>query len=527
MTDLAQAAFTPEQAAALKTLANYGLRKAPEAFVKTAAVPYVDPVDWAQRNYYVIDPLTDQPGLIRVARHHKGILRFALDPAHQIQTFVFSSIKKSGKSAIGGLAGRYLAENSGNRAEVYFVANDKEQARGRGYQSVLSSLELNPLFNRPRNELPGKWKVIQLHAIHLPTNSAVKAIANDYAGEAGANPVASVWTEIWGLKTESSKRLWSEMTPVLTRARSMRIVETYAGYQDESDILLDLFTTGKAGRRMEPEEIDWPFDDAPPVWYNEDAGVFMYWDEGVEARRMPWQRGQRAEKYYSTERISLGDVEFERLHMNKWQVSTNPFIPDVWWDRQATEFPPIDKHEPLVLALDGSLTDDSTGLVGVTRHPDRVGHPREVAVRFTKEWVPTGRKASGLASINFAEIKEQLGLLNERCNVVVLVYDEYQLAQMAQELTLEAILWAKKFSQSGLREIADKKLYDLIRDRKIWHTGQLDLAQHVKNAAAKAELLDNDKHQKIRIVKKSKHAKVDLCVALSMAAYECLRLLLD
>lgn len=524
MTD---AVLSLEQRDALRVLAEYGLRKAPQSFVKSAQLPYVDPVDWAEKNYFVIDPMTDRPGLIKVARHHRGILRFGLDPANQIQTFIFSSIKKSGKSAIGGLAGRYLAENSGNRAEVYYVANDKEQARGRGYQSVLASLELNPQFNRPRNELPGKWKVIQLHAIHLPTSSTIKAIANDYAGEAGGNPVASVWTEIWGLKNEASRRLWSEMTPVLTRARSMRIVETYAGYEDESDILLELYKTGHSGRRMEPEEIDWPYDDAPPVWYNKDAGVFMYWDEGTIARRMPWQKGERAQKYYLTEQISLGDVEFERLHMNKWQVSTNPFIPDVWWDRQQCVLPPLGKNEPLVLALDGSLTDDSTGLVGVTRHPDTVGHPREVCVRFCKEWIPTGRKASGQASIDFSEIRAQLDWLNNNHNVVVLVYDEYQLAQMAQELTLGAVLWAKKFSQSGLREIADKKLYDIIRDRKIWHEGQGDLAQHVKNAAAKSELLENDKHQKIRIVKKSKHAKVDLCVALSMASYECLRLLLD
>lgn len=396
----------------------------------------------------------------------------------------------------------------------------------------MCSLELNPAFNRARNELPEKWKVIQLHATHLPTNSTIKAIANDYAGEAGGNPVASVWTEIWGLKSESSKRLWSEMTPVLTRARSMKIVETYAGYEDESEILLDLYRRGKAGRRLTKEELNWPFDDEPPVWYNEDAQLFMYWDDGLAARRMPWQRGLRAEKYYKQEQIALTEVEFERLHMNLWQVSTNPFIPEQWWTRQQVELPPLDSKTPCVAALDGSVTSDSTGVVLVSRNPlfrpDKPGDSRnpEVAARYAREWIPRDTKGHG-SGIDYAEIKEHLKELNGRYNIVQLTYDEYQLAQLTQELSLEAIFWCHKFSQAGLREIADKKLYDLIKNRKIWHDGNIALANHIKNAAAKSSLLENDKQEKIRIVKKTANAKVDLAVCLSMASYECLRLMLD
>jgi phage terminase large subunit-like protein len=69
----------------------------------------------------------------------------------------------------------------------------------------------------------------------------------------------------------------------------------------------------------------------------------------------------------------------------------------------------------------------------------------------------------------------------------------------------------------------DKTLYDLIRDRRVSHDGNADLRQHIANANAK---LEKDQDSKLRIVKKTQSRKIDLAVALSMACWECLRLLL-
>ena len=59
----------------------------------------------------------------------------------------------------------------------------------------------------------------------------------------------------------------------------------------------------------------------------------------------------------------------------------------------------------------------------------------------------------------------------------------------------------------------------MIRDRKIAHCNPEELRQHLLNASAK--ITDDSK---MRIVKRSERMKVDLAVALSMAASECLRL---
>lgn len=280
--------------------------------------------DWVQQNYYI--PETSRP--IKLFPHQIAYIDYAMDPANDFTTCIYSTIKKSGKTAVAGAIARYLAENSGHRAEVLCVANDKEQARGRSYASILSSIELDPRYTAARKEIPGYWKIIEKHAIHIPTNSVVRAIANDNKGEAGSNPVATVWTELWGYTSEASKRLFAELTPVATRERSMRIIETYAGYEDESTLLLDMFNLGMRGRRLTHDDIDWPAGEEPPIWENKNARLIMYWDTGRVARRMPWQQDER---YYAAQAESLPEHEYLRLHENRWQSSKNAFIRPEWW----------------------------------------------------------------------------------------------------------------------------------------------------------------------------------------------------
>lgn len=475
--------------------------------------PKVKCSEWIEKNFY----LSDSRQLIQLQPHQRTIIDYGMDPNRGFSTFVYSAPKKSGKTAIGGAIGRYLAENSGHRAEIYAVANDLEQARSRSYQAIVSSIELTPGFDRSKNILPGKWKIIEKHAIHLPTNSIVRAISNDHAGEAGSNPVATLWTELWGLKTESSKRLWAELTPVLTRERSMRIVETYAGYEDESKVLLNLYKTGMKGERLTHNDIDWPFPDQPPIWVNKQAGIFMYWDSGEIGRRMPWQQGERARQYYIEQRIDLLETEFERLHNNNWQSTLTAFIKEPQWNACIEQLPKPSKHEPGVLGVDASVSNDCTAIAYLTRHPDPARFETDVAVRDFKIWYPPRG-----GTIDLQEVEDEIRhWCANKYNIVQLTYDEFQLHQMVGRLNKDAVVWCRKFSQMNPRAVADKQLYDMILRRHLAHNGHPLLLEHVNNASAKSGALEQGK---LRIVKKNDDSPVDVLVAISMAAFECLRL---
>jgi len=91
---------------------------------------------------------------------------------------------------------------------------------------------------------------------------------------------------------------------------------------------------------------------------------------------------------------------------------------------------------------------------------------------------------------------------------------------MATRKKKEGLTWFRAFSQGSDRLLADSQFRDLIRDRRFWHRGEVDLREHVQNANAKMD--DND--SKVRLVKRTENAKIDLAVCASMGSYEILRL---
>jgi phage terminase large subunit-like protein len=502
--------LTDKQQRAIDVLATYLKTQAPPEVIRPPAK--LTPSEWISKNYFI--PETRRA--INLLPHQASIIDYALDINKNFTTIIYSTVKKSGKTAVAGAIGRYLAENSGYRAEILTVANDEAQARARSYTSILSSIELTPGFNRSRNLLPGQWKIIEKQAIHIPTNSIIRAIANDSEGEAGGNPVASIWTEIWGLKTDKDRRLWAELTPVPTRERSLRIIETYAGYSDESKILLEVYKRGLEGRRLTHDDINWPFQDQPPIYVNEKARIFMYWDTGVTARRMPWQINAAATEYYAEQAESLTESEFDRFHNNNWITSTSPFIRIEWWRACREELPELSPTTPCVLGVDASVSGDCTSIVLVSRHPDPARNLHDVALRRFKVWAPPKH-----GTINLQKVEDEIREWCKRYNIVQIAYDQFQLHHMMGRLTDDAVAWCFSFGQQSPRAIADKQLYDLILHRRIAHNGNLEFEDFIQNAAAKGEI---DAIEKMRIVKKAEGMPVDPVVALSMASYECLRL---
>jgi phage terminase large subunit-like protein len=310
------------------------------------------------------------------------------------------------------------------------------------------------------------------------------------------------------------------MTPVPTRARSVRFIETYAGFEDESDLLLDLYHQGhkesEGGIRVDIP--GWPFPDPSPVYVNMEAGLVMYWDDGPIARRMPWQTSQ----YYALQAKQLRPATFDRLHNNYWTSSVGSLMPIEWWDACYDEqiaHAPLNQHIPCVIGVDASVSNDCTVCTLVTRHPN---DNRGVAIRAGRMWTPTPGNPMNYSAPS--GLKETLIDWCKRYNVVEITYDAYQLHNLMTDLRLEGVAWCRPFAQGGDRNKADKQFHDLIRDRHLAHYGDPDMREHIKNAGAKQA---KDEDTKFRIVKKTEKNKIDYCIANSMASAECLRLNLD
>lgn len=524
-----------------------------------------DICDWGERHFYI--PQTSEP--IVIPLHQKAVLRYFFTRRENghfpFQNIVYSTIKKSGKSTIAGLIARWFAETQGRYKEIMTIGNDLEQAKDRSYKEVMRSLEMSPGYNYARSTLPGRWWVNKLTLRCVLTGSVIKAIAVDAKGEAGGQQSMTIWTELWGAEDVEAKRFWDEMQPIPTVPDSLRLVETYAGYDGESELLRRLYDSGMDGRQLTAGEVagivcrpDTPgqsFQDFVdcwhetkgdpdvliPIWANPQAGIGMYWDSGMNARRMPWQHmfqegredglcadckgtwkahdiGVTADEYYRVAEAQGPPQAYRRLHLNEWVGAESQFVPMESWDScgQVHNIAPIvdGDRTMLVVSADAAVTGDCFGIVAVTRCPQN--HDC-VDVRAIKKWDP--KESGGIIDMQEAE-----DFLRKACklyNVVQIAYDPYQLENMMQRFRKDGVAWVEPFVQAGDRLKADSQLYDMVISRRIHHSGEPDLREHIANANAKVQ---PNEDSKLRIVKKNTGKKIDLAVALSMAVAKCLYL---
>ncbi len=484
-------------------------------------------VHWAERHFNIEE--TGQP--IVLAPHQKAVLNYCLrrgpDGHLPFKTVIWSQPKKEGKTTVAGSVIRWAAETWGRYGEILCVGNDADQARERGFAKFRQSVEMTEGYDRSRETLKERWRLRTKDATCLTTGAKVKAVATDYQGEAGANPILSVWTELWAFIHKADLRFWAELAPSPTRPDSIRWVETYAGYEDESELLWGLYRTAVLeGRQLTAGELGslQGFEEAPnpdslvPCYVNERTGMFAYWDSGEQAHRQPWLRGDRGKAYYAGERGTQTPSQYTRIHENQWVSAESPFIPMAWWDACMNPVPlaPGDRT-PVVLALDAGVTGDCFGMVAVTRDPDR---PKDaIAVRAVWKWTPPEGGA-----IDYNGPREAIKQYCQDHNVAQVAYDPYQLHDFTMQLQRTDIAWFRSFSQGDERLKADSDLYKLIAERRIRHDGNLELREHVANANAKQSTTEETR---LRIVKKAESRKIDLVVCVSMAASECLRLSLS
>lgn len=551
---------------------------------------------WLERNYYI----AENQGPISLFPHQRAILNYIFpfsncttwDEVAFLDEFwtqvVYSTIKKSGKTELTSGVARWVAEQWKPWPLVLTGANDLTQARTRIYQQIGISLELMPGWDPKKRHVIGPdgtmtWNVTEEALLYLPNHAKVLALSSDFRGEAGANPTATFFSELWGFTLDKLKKLWAEMVPVATRVGSFRWAETYAGYKNERGPLNDLYDGAvKRGEQLNCHTMpEWPtpqvdcncynthgccpeHDTADnrlegfgyPMYINRKEGLVAYWDMGVRARRLPWQ----TERYYSIQRelFKKDEPGYERLHENRWTESIDAYIPISWWDnnedddiRAAMLLDPLTygvlPGEPVVLGADAAVSSDCCALSMVTRHPKR---PQHAALRACWIWYPPTGGVFNYQDTLEKKIRQLCGCIfdykspeqgHSRCrhrkafNVVNLSYDKYQLHDMMQRISRDGLVWCYDFSQGDERGKADKQLIDIVREREFGHPGGMLMAndgfgppdglvvlrEHLEGADKKTAVDDNTK---VRIIKRNDDTKIDGAVATSMAAYTCKRL---
>lgn len=454
---------------------------------------------------------------------------------------LYSTIKKSIKTTLGSVIARWVMETWDGKQECIFLASDAEQAKGRGYQMFRDTIELHPRYDKDKRILFGPnneklWDITDKRALYIPDGSFIKPVSSDYAGEAGGNPTASFYTELWTWRMQKDEKLFSEMTVPPTRPRGFRYIDSYAGYTGESNVLWKIWQRlQRDGRQLTVDDVPawgvlYPDEPKLPVWVHLPSRSIGYIDQGIKARRFPWQLGPEGDAYYLAERAAaVNDGDYLRLNENYWAEPRHALMPIQWWDNclDAT-LAPLKERQAVVIGCDASVTHDCTAMTLHSRHP--VEH-YDTVLREEAVWNPKDFESG---EMNYDEsILPQLVYWTRRYNVVSVVYDKFQLKYLMDRVatgtcgpikmadgsiaTLRA-LPVRSFNQQNERREADSSFVNMVRDRAFHHSGNCPITrQHVLNAAATHDTHENTK---LHIVKRDDESMIDAVVSTAMGNYE-------
>lgn len=483
---------------------------------------------WVQeRGFWVRETFDEKKGkFVGVGRLvlfpiQKLILDFALqiDPEtdkFRFETVVYSCIKKSGKSALAAAVGAWYAEEVGPAGtEIYVIANDQEQAEGRVMRDIKFHYEMKIARGETYfNDTTGVEEVltqknckITLYRIDLPNGTFIQANAQSYRTVAGSRHSLTLWDELWGVVSELSRRVYEEMTPIATVSRSLRFIATYAGFENESDLLWDLYLQGVGPEEHEKGQgTRIPELGELPCYSN--RRLFCYWDHEA---RLPWQ----TEEYFDEQMRTLRPAAFLRLHLNQWVTSQEAFVPVEWWDKAAKSYEadallwgdhPM-RSFPVFVAADAGIKHDSTALVGVAYDAKRA----KVGELFRFIWTPQKGDPVDLDATVEATVLE----LRKHFNIVRIVYDPSQLLQTMLRLRQRGIM-TEEFTQSVTQmTAASQLLYDLLKNNNLETFPGDEARKHIQMAVAETT------SRGFRIVKSKIHRQhyIDYSIALAMASY--------
>jgi phage terminase large subunit-like protein len=400
--------------------------------------------------------------------------------------------RKNGKSAIGSGVGLYGLLMSGQGAEVYSCAADKDQAR------IVFGVARSMVEQQP--DLSSMIKVYRDALECVENGSVYKVVSSEAFTKEGLNPSLVLYDELHAAPTDE---LYNVMSLAMgARRNPLLLAITTAGVKSDRDggdsICYRLF---QYGQRIASGEVKddsfflawWGAADndshtSPEVWQRSNPG----YDDLIDPEDLESQVKRIAENEFRTKRL------------NQWVSSAVAWLPAGTWDACKADRG-IDQGARVVLGFDGSRVGDATALVAVTveaqPHVEVLGlweKPRD-----TVDWrVPRG------------EVKAAVRQACRTYQVDEIAWDEFLWLDAAEELEAEGlpvVVFPQTLQRMGP---ATQRFYELVTTKAITHSGDPRLARHLGNAQLRVDTRGS------RLSKDAKESprKIDLAVAAVMAA---------
>jgi len=418
---------------------------------------------------------------------------YARDPAtgrRRHRRAMVGTARKNGKSGYAAILALYglMAEVDG--AEVYSCAADRDQAK-LIFTAARRMVEMDP-------ELREACKLYR-DAIEYPAGGSIyRALSAEAYTKEGLSPSLVIMDELHALP---DRGLYDVMSLAMGARRDpLMVIVTTAGVRvdrfGQPTIAHQLYDLG---RRIATGEVD-------------DPTYYMAWWEPRDPDSAPDD-----EQGWHEANPSLGPIldpadmrsalppatpenEYRTKRRNQWVVSSKSWLPHGAWNERADTSRVVRPDEPLVLAFDGSWTNDSTGIVAATREQ----RPHLFVVDL---WEPhlTGDTVDAQ-------------LVEDRLEATMRAYNVVEIAVDPSLWREQAARWVERgwpvveFPNTLPRMVpAVREFYAAATGGGLTHDGDARLARHVANATVKED------SRGTRIAKQAHGQKIDLAVCAVMA----------
>lgn len=399
--------------------------------------------------------------------------------------------RKNGKSAlIASLVLEQLVLGV-NGGQIYSAAADKEQARII-FKTVKKMIELEP-------ELKEILEVYQNTIYNPLTGSVYRALSSEAYTKEGLNSTFIVIDE---LHAQPNRELYDVLS-LSTGAREepMLVAITTAGTKYDSNgkdsVCYDMYNRGIQIAKGEIE----------------DPTFFFAWYQGNE------KLNYKDPENWSLANPSLGDIlsvedmesavrltpenEFKTKRLNMWVSTGQSWISSDAWEALTLKNRGVIKGEDVVLAFDGSFSNDATAIIGWYLGGEKP-HLKIVGLWEIPEVDP-----DPMWTVPIAEVEKT-------------IIDEYRSTDTnTTEICFDPARWARTFmilEEQGMPIIsypnsaermvpATQKFYEAVMNGSFTHDGDPRLARHISNTVTKTS------SRGLMVAKATNKRKIDAAVA--------------
>ena len=423
-----------------------------------------------------------------------ALLARRVDGRLKHRTALIGMPRKSGKSALlSGLTMRHLLMGAAG-SEIYAVAATRDQARI-VFETAKSMIRLEP-------DLADACTIYRDVIENKVTKSIYKVLASEAPQLEGLSPSFVAFDE---LHAQPNRELFDVLSLAsAARIDPMLVAITTAGVKTDGSGKDSLcYSMYQYGQRVANGET------------NDDTFFMAWWQPKFENADFKdpkvWRQANPGfgvisdpEDFESALKRTL-ENEFKTKRLNIWTSARTAWLPDGTWNSCKSERV-VEPQTEIVIGFDGSFSNDSTAVIGVTTQA-----PHHVMVLGLWER-PANRNEDWQVPIS--EVESCILDACAKFDVREIACDPYRWARTMEAIDQVVPGRVVEFPQSPQRmSPATMRFYQMVVDKELTHDGHPGLARHVGNAVVKQDARGSRVQKESRFSNK----KIDACVATIIA----------